>query len=163
MDTWWIDKPHLLGSRNPASTDLEQLRGDGFGVLVSLLCEEEQAPRYDIAYATALGYVRHNITVKDFCPPTVEQLEQFVKLVDGLSPGTKTIVHCEGGTGRTGTFAAAYWVTKGMSVADALMYVRKVRPHAVETREQEEVLTEFASRIRAGSVDAQQADRDRTL
>jgi hypothetical protein len=108
MDTWWIDKPHLLGSRNPASTDLEQLRGDGFGVLVSLLCEEEQAPRYDIAYATALGYVRHNITVKDFCPPTVKQLEQFVKLVDGLSPGTKTIVHCEGGTGRTGTFAAAY-------------------------------------------------------
>jgi hypothetical protein len=54
MDTWWIDKPHLLGSRNPASTDLEQLRGDGFGVLVSLLCEEEQAPRYDIAHATAL-------------------------------------------------------------------------------------------------------------
>jgi atypical dual specificity phosphatase len=163
MDTWWIDKPHLLGSRNPASTDLEQLRGDGFGVLVSLLCEEEQAPCYDIAYATALGYVRHNITVKDFCPPTVKQLEQFVKLVDGLSPETKTIVHCEGGTGRTGTFAAAYWVTKGMSVADALMYVRKVRPHAVETREQEEVLTEFSSRIRAGSVDVQQADRHRTL
>jgi hypothetical protein len=47
MDTWWIDKPYLLGSRNPASTELEQLRGDGFGVLVSLLCEEEQAPRYD--------------------------------------------------------------------------------------------------------------------
>jgi protein-tyrosine phosphatase len=93
-----------------------------------------------------VGYVRHNITVKDFCPPTVEQLEQFVKLVDGLSPGTKTIVHCEGGTGRTGTFAAAYWVTKGMSVADALMYVRQVRPHAVETAEQEEVLTEFARR-----------------
>jgi hypothetical protein len=163
MDTWWIDKPHLLGSRNPASTDLKRLRGDGFGVLISLLCEEEQAPSYDIAYATALGYVRHNIAVKDFCPPTVEQLEQFVKLVDGLSPGTKTIVHCEGGTGRTGTFAAAYWVTKGRTVADALMYVRKVRRHAVEAPEQEEMLTEFASRIRSRSLDARQEDRGRTL
>jgi hypothetical protein len=163
MDTWWIDKPHLLGSRNPASTDLEQLRGEGFGVLISLLCEEEQAPCYGVAFAKALGYVRHNIAVKDFSAPTVEQLEQFVKLVDGLSPWTKTLVHCEGGTGRTGTFAAAYWVTKGMSVADALTYVRKVRPHAVETREQEEVLTEFARRIRAGSVDAQQEGRGRTL
>lgn len=72
MDTWWIDKPHLLGSRNPTGADLERLTGDGFGVRVSLLCEEEQAPRYDIARATALGYVRHNIAVKDFCPPTVE-------------------------------------------------------------------------------------------
>ena len=149
MDTWWIDKPHLLGSRNPTNADLERWRRDDFGVLVSLLCEEEQAPRYDIARATALGYVRYNIAVKDFCPPTVEQLEQFVKLVDGSPPATKTIVHCESGTGRTGTFAAAYWVTKGMTVADAIIYVRKARPKAVETPEQERVLTRFASRIRA--------------
>ena len=48
------------------------MRGDGFGVLVSLLCEEEQAPRYDIAYATALGYVRHNITVNVVTPGLIE-------------------------------------------------------------------------------------------
>jgi len=28
MDTWWIDKPHLLGSSNPSDADLEQLRGE---------------------------------------------------------------------------------------------------------------------------------------
>src|SRR5262244_3644828 len=163
MDTWWIDEPHLLGSRNPTSTDLARLRSDGFGVLVSLLCEEEQTPWYDIAYATALGYVRYNIPVKDFCPPTVEQLEQFVELVNGSPPGTKTIVHCEGGIGRTGTFAAAYWVTKGMTVADAIMYVRKARHGAVETPEQEGILMKFASRIRIRSLDAQQEDRGCTL
>lgn len=113
MDTWWIDEPHLLGTRNPTGDDLEQLRRDGFAVLFSLLREDQQAPRYDITRATALSFVRHNIAVKDFCSPTIDQLEEFVKLVGGLPPEAKVIVHCEGGTGRTGTFAAAYWVTKG--------------------------------------------------
>ena len=84
MDTWWIDEPHLLASRNPSDIDLERLRRDGFGVLVSLVCEKDRAPRYDIARAVALGYVRHNVHVRDFSPPTLDQLEQFVKLVDGL-------------------------------------------------------------------------------
>jgi predicted protein tyrosine phosphatase len=151
MDTWWIDEPHLLGSSNPSDTDLARLRRDGFGVLVSLLCEEERAPRYDIARAIALGYARYNIAVRDFSPPTLDQLEQFVKLVDGLPRGTKMIVHCEGGTGRTGTFAAAYWITKGMTASEAIMHVRKFRRGAVETQGQEAVLVEFASRTRLRS------------
>lgn len=146
MDTWWIDNPRLLGSRNPGHADLEQLRRDGFEVLISLLREEEQPPLYDAGRAASLGFARHNIPVKDFCPPTVNQLEQFVSLVANLPPGTKTVVHCEGGTGRTGTFAAAYWVTKGLTVPDAIARVRKARPHAVETAEQEAALRDFASR-----------------
>jgi protein-tyrosine phosphatase len=141
----------LIGSRNPTLPDLEQLRRDGFRVLVSLLKEGEQAPRYDVGRATALGFVRHNLPVKDFRPPTVEQLEEFVALVTGLPPGTKTIVHCEGGSGRTGTFAAAYWISKGLAVSDAIAHVRKARPHAIETQEQVAALSEFAAR-RKGSV-----------
>jgi protein-tyrosine phosphatase len=144
MDTWWIDKPRLLGSRNPTTADLEQLRSDGFTVLVSLLREEEQAPNYDLARAQALGFERHNVPVRDFCPPTLAQLWEFVELMERLPLETKVFVHCEGGTGRTGTFAAAYWIAKGMPMADAIAYVRKLRPHAVETREQEAVLEQFA-------------------
>lgn len=146
MDTWWIDKPHLLGSSNPSNADLKELRRDGFGVLVSLLCEETQPPRYDVAGIRALGFARHNIPVRDFQPPAVGQLEQFMKLVGALPPGAKTIIHCQGGTGRTGTFAAAYLIAKGVAVPEAVAYVRKVRRHAVETPEQEAVLREFASR-----------------
>lgn len=145
MDVWWIDEARLLGSRNPTDADLEQLRRDGFGVLVCLLQEEDQAPRYDVARAVTLGFVRHNIPVKDFHPPRINQLQQFVKLIGGLPPGTKAIVHCEGGTGRTGTFAGAYWIAKGMTVSDAVVHVRRVRPHAVETPEQEAALKEFAA------------------
>lgn len=151
MDTWWIDEPHLIGSRNPSRGDLEQLRADGFAVLVSLLREDDQAPGYDVAWVSTLGFVRHNIPVKDFHPPTVDQLEQFVSLVRELPPGAKAIVHCEGGTGRTGTFAAAYWVAKGMTVANAITRVRKARRHAVETPEQEAAVKNFASR-QTGSI-----------
>jgi hypothetical protein len=55
-DTWWIDYPHLLGSRNPAPPDLEQLRCDDFEVLISLLKEDEQSPRYDVARAVRLRF-----------------------------------------------------------------------------------------------------------
>lgn len=150
-DTWWIDRPHLIGSSNPTLADLEKLRRCGFGVLVSLLNEQEQPPRYDVARATALGFVRHNIPIKDLHAPTVEQLKRFVALIAGLPPGSKTVVHCEGGTGRTGTFAAAYRIAKGPTVPDAVAHVRKARPDAVETREQEAALNEFAAR-RQGSV-----------
>ena len=146
MDTWWIDKPHLLGSSNPSDTDLEELRGDGFGVLVSFLHEQVQPPRYDVARARAMGFERHNIPVRDFHPPTIGQLEQFVKLVGELPRGAKTIVHCEGGSGRTGTFAAAYLVAKGLTVPYAIAHVRKARHHAIETPEQEAILKEFASK-----------------
>ena len=146
MGTWWINKPHLAGSRNPTSADLTRLRRDGFGLIVSLLCEEEQTPQYDVAHVKALGYIRYNISVQDFCAPTVEQLEQFVKIVEDSPSGTKIIVHCEGGNGRTGTFAAAYWVAKGMTAADAIAHVRKARHRAVETKEQEGVLAEFERR-----------------
>lgn len=148
MATWWIDKPHLLGSRNPTDTDLKHLREDGFGILVSLLCEKEQAPGYDIARVADMDYTRYNIPVRDYCSPTLEQLEQFVRLVaDSKSSGKKTIVHCQGGIGRTGTFAAAYWIAQGKSAEEAMQHVRKTQRHAVETPEQEEILVEFAGTV----------------
>jgi atypical dual specificity phosphatase len=116
-----------LGSENPTTAVLKQLRYDGFKVLISLLREDEQAPKYDLAVVKEIGFVRHNIPVKDFNPPTVEQLRDFISIVSDLDPQTKVIIHCQAGIGRTGTFAAAYWMTKGMTVDEAVALVRKVR------------------------------------
>lgn len=144
MDVWWIDEPIVLGSSNPSTEYLETLRVQGFEVLVSLLREQEQPPRYDVPRVLALGYVRRNIPVRDFHPPRVAQLEEFVDFVSQLRAGSKVAVHCEGGVGRTGTFAAAYWIAKGLPAAEAIRKIRKARPHAVETPEQVAALGEFA-------------------
>lgn len=145
MSRWWIAEPRLLGSSNPSTTDLEQLSDEGFTLLVSLLDETEQAPNYDLGVAAELGFERHNIPVRDFQPPTVDQLRTFVRLIDDSDPA-RAIVHCLGGSGRTGTFAAAYWIAHGMEAKEAVAHVRRVKPTAVETQEQLMVLSEFERR-----------------
>jgi protein-tyrosine phosphatase len=148
MKTWWIDKPRLLGSKNPSNTELKKLRDDGFEVIISLLNVKQQAPRYNISYAISTGYERYKFEVCDFYPPLVEQLAQFVKLVDELPPETKIVVHCEGDNGRTGTFAAAYWIAKGMTATEAIAHVRKENSDAIETDRQIEDLNEFEGYVK---------------
>jgi ADP-ribosyl-[dinitrogen reductase] hydrolase len=55
-----------------------------------------------------------------------------------LRRGGRVLVHCRGGFGRTGTIAARLLVELGMDPAEAIRAVRRVRPGAVETREQEQ-------------------------
>jgi atypical dual specificity phosphatase len=146
MDVWWIDEPCLLGSCNPTTRDLQELRARGFTLIVSLLEEDVQPPRYDVTRVEAMGYSRRNIAVMDFHPPQIEQLAEFVDFLDGQPDGTKAIVHCHAGIGRTGSFAAAYWIAKGLSADEALEKIRQARPQAVETPEQRDALEEFARR-----------------
>ena len=150
MHRWWIDEPHLLGSGNLSDDDLAQLRADGFSVIVCLLDLGEQQPGYDQARAGLAGWEWHNIPVRDFAAPTVEQLDQCVKLVSRSVPHKKVVVHCRGGIGRTGTIAAAYWMAKGLSSEAAISNVRERRLYAVENRHQEAALRQFerASNLR---------------
>ena len=69
MDVWWIDRPWLLGSCNPTTRELKELRAKGFNLIVSLLDEDLQAPNYDVARVESMGYSRRNIPVMDFSPP----------------------------------------------------------------------------------------------
>jgi len=143
MSTWWIDEPILMGSSNPTDRELEQLRSAGFTLVVSLLDETEQKPSYDPERAARLGLKRENIGVEDFHAPSLDQLSQFVDLIQSEGLQGKTLVHCQGGTGRTGTAAAAYWIAKGVPFSEAVAKVRTARPGAVETEEQLAVLRAF--------------------
>jgi protein-tyrosine phosphatase len=147
MSRWWIDEPKLLGSSNPTNKELEDLYDEGFRTVISLLDEDEQSPYYDIRKMEAMGFKRYSIPVKDFAAPKLADFQEFLDTLDESMKEGKVLVHCQGGTGRTGTMAAAYWIKKGLSARKAIEKVRKSRPGAIEISEQEESLFELEASI----------------
>ena len=90
------------------------------------------------------NFISLHIPVQDFCPPTIEQLNLCVDfLKDCLKADRKPVVHCMMGYGRTGTILAAYLISEGMSANDSIAEVRRKRPGAIETLEQEDILFAF--------------------
>jgi atypical dual specificity phosphatase len=55
-------------------------------------------------------------------------------------------VHCGAGLGRTGVILACWFVSKNLSVKNAIARVRRLRPGSIETESQEEAVAEFARR-----------------
>ena len=115
MGTWWIDEPTLMGSANPTDADLGLLRASGCSVIVCLLDLQEQPPAYDTSRAVQAGWEWHNIAIRDFSAPSLEQRREFVALVATSLPEKRIVVHCQGGSGRTGTMAGAHWVSRCLS------------------------------------------------
>ncbi len=147
MEIWWIAEETVAGGRHPSVTELEELAGEGFTLIVSLLEEDCRAPRYRTEDAERLGMRRVNLPVPDFHAPTLDQVREFVRLVQEEEGRGLVFVHCESGQGRTGTMAAALWIHKGLEPGEAIDRVRRVKPEAIETREQEEQLYAFARHL----------------
>jgi atypical dual specificity phosphatase len=145
MSTWWIDEPFLLGSSTPSEAHLQNLYRQGFRIIISLLDDTEQPPRYDSRHTIALGFKRYSIPIPDFGAPSLDQVYKFIDWLAAVPRVEKVLVHYEGGAGRTGTMAAAYWIAKGASAADAIHKVRQANSDAVETKEQIRMLNEFES------------------
>ena len=149
MSQWWIEEPILLGSRNPTERELEVLYHEGFRTIISLL-DEDESPYYDPKKMEEMGFNRYSIPIRDFTAPTLADFKKFLDIVsDSLKQG-KVLVHCQGGMGRTGTMAAAYWITKGLSAKNAIAKVRKSRLGAIESPEQEEALHRLEASIKRG-------------
>lgn len=150
MRWWWIKKPFLMGGPNPTGEELEQIRKAGPGdlLVISLLDGTLQIPGYSTARDREAGLIFHTIPIMDFTPPAISQILEFLGLVGKLRPGFRAYVHCQGGIGRTGTMAAAFWIAQGLDPDSAVTLVRQTQPHAVETEEQMQRLREFHERFR---------------
>jgi atypical dual specificity phosphatase len=147
MNRWWIDEFILLGSSNPTDEQLEDFYHKGFRTIISLLDEDEESPYYDMDRIEAKGFKRYSIPVRDFTAPTLPDFQKFLDIVSKSLEQGEVLVHCQGGIGRTGTMAAAYWIKKGLSADKAIKKVRKARPGAIEIPEQEDSLYELEASI----------------
>ncbi len=78
----------------------------------------------------------YNRAIPDFQIPTSGDLvNNILDLTYHLSKGRNCLVHCAGGTGRTGMVIAA--VIKNLGVYDPVARIRRVKSTYVETYDQE--------------------------
>ena len=141
----WIDKPLLAALARPTEPeDFLWLREQGVELLLSLT---EERPRRD--WVEAAGLLLFHEPLEDMEAPTQDQLDRTVSAI--LRANEKNLgvaVHCEAGLGRTGTVLSAYFVAKGLSAANAVAKVRRLRPGSVETEEQVEAVELYGRRLR---------------
>ncbi len=132
------------GIRRALDEDLAFLRGQDIDALVTLT----ETP-LDADALAAVGIESVHLPVRDFTAPTLVQMQAFAAQLDQwTAEGRRVGVHCTAGLGRTGTMVAALMVHRGMSAAEAIAEVRRLRPGSIETGAQEQAVAAFESFIR---------------
>jgi protein-tyrosine phosphatase len=123
----------VIASRWPGETDLRDALRAGATHLINLT-----ESRHDAAQFSRLGIVELHLPVKDFHPPAPEQVRAAIDFL-ARAPGP-VLIHCRGGLGRTGTLIACLYVSRGMTVEDAIARTRAERPGTIETKGQLEAI-----------------------
>jgi atypical dual specificity phosphatase len=106
------------------------------------------------------------LPVRNYQAPTNAQVDTFIKSMDNLPTDEAALVHCGGGKGRAGTFAACYLMARGYSIppckthggeeqvhmypGDAMKLLRHMRPGSIETIEQETFIRDYAQYLITG-------------
>lgn len=129
--------------------DIESIKSNGVGSVVSLLTEDE-LDFYGIPNLTNEfeneGLHSKHVSIVDQGIPTEDELQEIISWMNyRIGNNDKVLVHCVGGLGRTGTIVAAYLKKYHKLSSDgSIEMVRKSRSlRAIETKVQEEMVKRF--------------------
>jgi len=140
------DKTSLAGPwRRDLAVDLSAIKAWGATTIVCLM-EEFELDMLGVADLPAaaqdagLQWVHLPIVDVSIPGPGFEQAwaTEGAKLRSMLAEGQKILIHCRGGLGRSGMIAARLLIEGGLTPAEAVTLVRRHRPGAIETRDQEQ-------------------------
>lgn len=120
------------------------LQKHGINAVVNMRIEKD-----DAAYGLAPERYCYLPTIDDTAPSEAH-LDEGVRFIRSVvSNGGKVYIHCGAGVGRAPTMAAAYLLTQGHSLDQALALIRKARPFIYIMPPQMERLRSYALRIAA--------------
>ena len=126
---------------------LRHLNQNGIFAVVNMRKERD-----DAAFGLAPEKYLHLPTIDDQAP-SLEHLQLGVDFItEVISSGGKVYIHCGAGVGRAPTMAAAYLVSTGMTLEDALSTIRKVRPFIYIMPPQMAQLVQFSNLYSPGSL-----------
>ena len=137
--------------------DLQAIKDWGASSLVTLM-ETHELDRLAVAdlgfQAVERGLAWYHLPIRDVSTPDGAFETQWAAAgaeVHGrLASGQRIVVHCRGGLGRTGMIAARLLIEFGAAPRDAIVEVRRARPGAIETVQQERYVLGLATLSRMG-------------
>lgn len=108
-----------------------------------------QAEFDDSTHGLALDNYLYLPTI-DWEAPSLDHLYQGVEFIqNAVDDGGKVYIHCMGGLGRSPAMAAAYFISKGMTLEEALDLLVQGRPMVGLSDVQIEQLKTFATDYKA--------------
>jgi len=142
----------LYGSSSPArGASQENFITEALSLKIATIVSLQEAPPDAelVGRLKKLGVNYVHLPVDDFTAPSENAVESVRRCYrNAVKSQRGLLIHCTLGFGRTGTAAAAVLVAEeGMSARDAIELVRRVRPGAIETPEQERFVLGYAGRI----------------
>jgi atypical dual specificity phosphatase len=137
---YWLVENKLAGSGYPGSCLDWLYTAQGIRALLSL----QPLTPDDLLKAQQLGYQINTVAITDFTAGSSEQRQKAVEgIVEFQRKNLPTLVHCQGGLGRTGMILALYLVQhKGVSPKSAIAHIRRIQKGSIEpnTGQEEAIL-----------------------
>ncbi|PIR47095.1 MAG: hypothetical protein COV07_00810 [Candidatus Vogelbacteria bacterium CG10_big_fil_rev_8_21_14_0_10_45_14] len=130
----------------------EELLKEGISAVISLEGEKNFAPAGVEMYLW--------FPTEDGSAPTMDQIKLGIRTIDELvRMGKKVYVHCRFGMGRAPTLVAAHFIKHGLSVSEAVSYIKRTRSNFVITQAQYDILSEYEEHVRTKMIERVEPER----